>query len=106
MISLENGTALALAVAVIGAAVGYGKLQGLIESLSARVKLAEDWKDVHEKDATTQRAAYEVRLTAFDVRLGRGEEKFEQISRDITDIKVDLRTLLTRRRGDRGRESQ
>jgi hypothetical protein len=105
-VTFELGTLLALILAIIAGAVGYGKLHGVIDALAARVGVAEDWKLAHESDAEAKRSVFDIRLTAFEVRLGRGEEKFEQISRDIGDIKKDVRTLLTRRRDDRSGEDR
>lgn len=101
MISLESGTALTLLLAIIAAAVGYGRLQNRDENQGKSIDCLETWKKEHEKDADLKRTFYETRMTAFEVRLGKGEEKFDGISRDLIEIKNDLRTLLGRRRDDR-----
>jgi hypothetical protein len=100
-VNFELGTLIGLISTIVLAGIGYGKLQGRIDSQLEKVAALEKWKSDHEVDVATHRTVTDTRLTAFDVRLGRGEEKFEQISRDIGDIKQDLRTLLNRRRDDR-----
>jgi uncharacterized protein (UPF0548 family) len=101
VITLELSILLGFAINLIGAAIGYGKLQGKIEDLKEKVKNMERWRSDHDRDVAVTRTAYDLKLTDLQVRLGRGEEKFEQISRDMIEIKGDLKTLLGRRRDDR-----
>ncbi len=53
----------------------------------------------HDMEARMNLA--ESRSGTLEVRLGRGEEKFDGIEKALFEIKTDIRILLSRRRKDR-----
>lgn len=77
-------------VSLISAIGTFFVMKTKLEQAKEQISALESWRERVDE-----------RIGSAEGRLGRGEEKFEQISRDLSDIKTDLRTLLTRRRGDR-----
>ena len=82
-----------------GGALGGGALIFFV--LKGKIDDLLEWKKEHTTEADRRQTAYDARFIAIEIRLGTGEQKFDDMADDIKEMKADLKTLLMRRRDDR-----
>ncbi len=91
---------------VAAAIVTFTTVRAMTEANEKEVEELKRWKEKHTEESATMRAKFDAEIGLLKTQLAVGDSKFGQVSKDIDEIKRDLRELLERRRKQRDEEGK
>lgn len=92
--TFELGALTAIVMAIIAGAMGYGRLQSNVGSVSSRVSNCEDWKASHEKEVADKRVNYEREISRLRESINGRDGKFDSINFRLDEMGKKIDTWL------------